>query len=618
MQKRAKTHKKTVPSHTINQGAQGKGKTCPKRPSAAHKNADKQGRSRKRTSVTRARGYCGCEWLDIPYSEQLMRKDEYMRELFEPLVTQQGKNCADLLRSIVPMKCTKDRTLCGIPRCFRHKVATPFAPLSVPFASLASKSNSKVQTCAHMSGIACGFFEPGTHHIIPCDFCPSEVPGARKILNFIAKDAARLGIKAYNENTQIGILRHAILRYSRSCNEIMLVIVTRTRNFAQKKLLVQDILSAYPHITTVVQNVNPKNTNAMLGSYNVVLFGSGKIHDKLLGCTFEIGPVSFFQTNPEQTEILYQTAIDGIKRICDTDKNSSGTDKSSCDTLSYVSHGASIDSKRLDTSGLECAHGKAQQVTPEQADKHTIRIMDAYCGCGTIGICVANQIKNALVIGFDQVEDSIERAKKNRRLNHLKTRCVYSCEDATRFMQDFAYANNGASRFEAIIMDPPRAGSTPEFIKAAAALKPLCIAYISCNPQTQVRDLAEFYRCGYSVESITPVDMFPHTPHTESACLLTRQNVKEHLYVDVDVDMKDLKREKLPPKPVYKQIQAYVLEKYGLKVSPLYIATLKNELGLEKQFSYEKEGMAAKNRPQCPKDKHDAIIKAFKHFKMIS
>lgn len=538
-----------------------------------------------------------------------MRKDEYMRELFEPLVTQQGKNCADLLRSIVPMKCTKDRTLCGIPRCFRHKVATPFAPLSAPFASRASKSNSKVQTNAHMSGIACGFFEPGTHHIVPCDFCPSEVPDARNILNFIAKDAARLGIKAYNENTQIGILRHAILRFSRSCNEIMLVIVTRTRNFAQKKLLVQDILSAYPHITTVVQNVNPKNTNAMLGSYNVVLFGSGKIHDKLLGCTFEIGPVSFFQTNPEQTEILYQTAIDGIKRVCNTDKSTN-------DTLNYVSHGASIDSKRLDTSGLEHAHGKAQQVTPEQADKHTIRIMDAYCGCGTIGICVASQIKNALVIGFDQVEDSIERAKKNRRLNHLKTRCVYSCEDATRFMQDFAYASNGVSRFEAIIMDPPRAGSTPEFIKAAASLRPKCIAYISCNPQTQVRDLAEFYRCGYSVESITPVDMFPHTPHTESTCLLTRQNVKEHLYVDVD--MKDLKREKLPPKPVYKQIQAYVLEKYGLKVSPLYIATLKNELGLEKQFSYEKEGMAAKNRPQCPKDKHDAIIKAFKHFKMIS
>lgn len=542
MQKRAKTHKRTAPSHAINQSAQGKGKTCPKRPSAAHQNTDKQGGARKRTSVTRARGYCGCEWLDIPYSEQLMRKDEYMRELFEPLVTQQGKNCADLLHSIVPMKCTKDRTLCGMPRCFRHKVATPFAPLSAPFASRASKSNSRARTNAHMSGIACGFFEPGTHHIVPCNFCPSEVSGARKILNFIAKDAARLGIKAYNENTQIGILRHAILRFSRSCNEIMLVIVTRTRNFAQKKLLVQDILSAYPHITTVVQNVNPKNTNAMLGSYNVVLFGSGKIHDKLLGCTFEIGPVSFFQTNPEQTEILYQTAIDGIKRICDTDK-------SGCDTLSYVSHGAPIDSKRLDTSGLEYAHGKAQQVTPEQADKHTIRIMDAYCGCGTIGICVASQIKNALVIGFDQVEDSIERAKKNRRLNHLKTRCVYSCEDATRFMQDFAYANNGASRFEAIIMDPPRAGSTPEFIKAAASLKPKCIAYISCNPQTQVRDLAEFYRYGYRVESITPVDMFPHTPHTESVAILhhthphapkTQRNALTHDTCSQGIDVEGL------------------------------------------------------------------------------
>lgn len=608
MVKRAKAHKRTSPSPTINQGGQGKRQASPKRPGAAHKNADKQGGPRKRASATRARGYCGCEWLNIPYSEQLMRKNEYMRELFEPLVTQQGKNCADLLRSIVPMKCTKDRTLCGIPRCFRHKVATPFAPLSVPFASLASKSNSKVQTNARMSGIACGFFEPGTHHIIPCDFCPSEVPGARKILNFIAKDAARLGIKAYNENTQIGILRHAILRYSRSCNEIMLVIVTRTRNFAQKKLLVQDILSAFPHITTVVQNVNPKNTNAMLGNYNVVLFGSGKIHDKLLGCTFEIGPVSFFQTNPEQTEILYQTAIDGIKRVCNTDKSTS-------DTLNYVPHGAPINSKRLDTSALECKRGEAQQVTQEQTNQHIIRIMDAYCGCGTIGICVASQIKNAVVIGFDQVEDSIERAKKNRRLNHLKTRCVYSCEDATRFMQDFAHANNGVSRFKAIIMDPPRAGSTPEFIKAAASLKPLCIAYISCNPQTQVRDLAEFYRCGYSVESITPVDMFPHTPHVETVCLLTRKNVAG--YVNVDIDVKELKRDKLPPKATYKQIQAYVLDKYGLKVSTLNIATVKDELGLEKQFSYEKEGMAAKNRPQCPKEKHDVIIKAFKHFKLI-
>lgn len=515
MQKRAKAHKKTASSHAIHQGAQGKRQARPKRPSAALRNANKQVETRKRASVTRTRGYCGCEWLNIPYSEQLMRKDEYMRELFEPLVTQQGKSCADLLRSIVPMKCTKDRESHNMPRCFRHKVATPFAPLPASFASLASKSNSKVQTNARMSGIACGFFEPGTHHIIPCDFCPSEVPGARKILNFIAKDAARLGIKAYNENTQIGILRHAILRYSRSCNEIMLVIVTRTRNFAQKKLLVQDILSAFPHITTVVQNVNPKNTNAMLGNYNVVLFGSGKIHDKLLGCTFEIGPVSFFQTNPEQTEILYQTAIDGIKRVCNTGK-------SGCDTLNYVSHGAPINGKRLDTSALACTRGKAQQVTQEQADQHIIRIMDAYCGCGTIGICVASQIKNAVVIGFDQVEDSIERAKKNRRLNHLKTRCVYSCEDATRFMQDFAYANNGASRFEAIIMDPPRAGSTPEFIKAAASLGPKCIAYISCNPQTQVRDLAEFYRCGYSVESITPVDMFPHTPHVESVVLMSK------------------------------------------------------------------------------------------------
>lgn len=102
----------------------------------------------------------------------------------------------------------------------------------------------------------------------------------------------------------------------------------------------------------------------------------------------------------------------------------------------------------------------------------------------------------------------------------------------------------------------------------------------------------------------------------ESVCLLTRKNVAG--YVNVDIDVKKLKRDKLPPKATYKQIQAYVLDKYGLKVSTLNIATVKDELGLEKQFSYEKEGMAAKNRPQCPKEKHDAIVDAFRHFKMTS
>ncbi|WP_215523407.1 class I SAM-dependent RNA methyltransferase [Varibaculum prostatecancerukia] len=167
-----------------------------------------------------------------------------------------------------------------------------------------------------------------------------------------------------------------------------------------------------------------------------------------------------------------------------------------------------------------------------------------------------------------------------------------------------------------VIMDPPRSGAGQKVMAALARLEPERIIYVACDPAALARDLKVAVSHGYQVVSLQAYDLFPHTHHLETVCLLTRQNVKEHLYVDVD--MKDLKREKLPPKPTYKQIQAYVLEKYGLKVSPLYIATLKDGLGLEKQFSYEKEGMAAKNRPQCPKDKHDAIIKAFKHFKMIS
>nr|MCW1091123.1 23S rRNA (uracil-5-)-methyltransferase RumA [Streptococcus anginosus] len=123
-----------------------------------------------------------------------------------------------------------------------------------------------------------------------------------------------------------------------------------------------------------------------------------------------------------------------------------------------------------------------------------------------------------------------------------------------------------------------------------------------------------YQELGYKLTKVQPVDLFPMTHHVETVCLLTRKNVAG--YVNVDIDVKELKKDKLPPKPTYKQIQAYVLDKYGLKVSTLNIATVKDELGLEKQFSYEKGGMAAKNRPQCPKEKHDAIVDAFRYFKM--
>lgn len=471
----------------------------------------------KKTQPRKSSAYCGCEWLDVPYDLQLKRKNEYMRELFTDVLADQGTSCEETLQDIVAM----DTHGKEAPMHFRYKIATPFARAETSVIGQ-RKSRAKDRTqrgkdacalrkkAAKTSGIACGFYEPGTHHIVPCTDCPSEATGAREILNGIAEKAALLGIEAYDEDSCTGVLRHAILRISKSSGEIMLVLVTRVRNFPQKKALVRDILRAFPQITTVVQNVNARNTNAMLGSYNVTLFGPGKIRDTLLDCTFEIGPCSFFQTNPEQTETLYQVAIDDVRTCLE---------------------------KRSKEARKPRKRKPARAKAPHTAEM--LRIMDSYCGCGTIGICLASQLKNTVVLGIDQVEDSIERAKRNRKINHLGSRCVYSLDDATHFMQDFVYAANAEAephssaessedtrgctpRFDAIIMDPPRAGSTPEFIAGACALAPRCIVYISCNPRTQARDLAEFWRRGYKVKRITPVDMFPHTPHVETVVLMSR------------------------------------------------------------------------------------------------
>lgn len=422
--------------------------------------------------------YCGCPWLDVAYTEQLERKNAMCAELFSEWTAENP----DILEPIVGMKTQRDA-----PRAFRYKIATPFARVG-------AHSNNAVHTSkdAHKQ-IACGFYAPGTHDIVTCYTCPSEVAGARGVLNFIAQEAGKLGISAYDEDTHTGILRHAILRYSKYFDEAMLVIVTKQKLIPKRRLLVQRIRARFPYITTIVQNVNPRQTNAMLGNYCEVLYGTGVVHDKLLGCTFEIGPMSFYQTNPEQTEVLYQLAIgflrEGLKKR-----------------------------KR----GKKKSQGAKTQEKP-------VRILDAYCGCGTIGICAARALENVLVIGVDQVEDAIVRAEKNRKLNHLGTRCVFSCEDATTFMQDFAYADkiskkqsSAEKRFDAVVMDPPRAGSTPEFIAGVASLAPRCVVYISCNPKTQVQDLKEFEARGYEVKRICPVDMFPHTEHVETVVLMSR------------------------------------------------------------------------------------------------
>ena len=378
-----------------------------------------------------ARDCGGCEWLAVPYPIQLRRKQEQVAELLGGMAHEDDA-------TVDPIRGMKE------PVRYRHKAATPFA---------------------HARGgrVRCGFYAAGTHRIVPCDECLVEDPRARRILNAVARTAERLHIPPYDEDRGVGVLRHAVVRCGWKTDEVMLVLVTRVDELRSVDRLVNELRAVCPEVTTIVQNVNDRKTNAILGRRSRTLFGTGVMHDELLGCTFEIGPTSFYQTNPAQTEVLYELALEGV--------------------------------------------GPAS------------RVLDAYCGTGTIGICAAARHKTLQVIGVEQVKSAVACAQRNAEANNVADRCHFVAADATSWM-----AHEGRSqRFDAIIMDPPRAGSTPEFLNGVADLGPGRVVYVSCNVITQTRDLEILRSRGYGIERVTPVDMFPHTKHVESVVTLERR-----------------------------------------------------------------------------------------------
>ena len=373
----------------------------------------------------------GCEWLAVPYPIQLRRKGEYVRELFGEMAKQDGATIDDVRGMSEPVS-------------FRHKAATPFAP-------------------GKGGRLRCGFYAAGTHRIVSCHECLVEAPGAREVLDAVAHAAGKLRIPAYAEDQGTGVLRHAVLRQGHATDDAMLVLVTNGNALPHERKLVGALREACPQLTTIVQNVNTRRTNAILGRECRTLWGPGIMHDRLLGCEFEIGPTSFYQTNPAQTEVLYQLAIDG--------------------------------------AGLGDG----------------MRMLDAYCGTGTIGICAAASVGGVEVTGVEQVGGAVSCARRNAADNDVGERCRFVRADATDYIVREATAG---ARYDVVVMDPPRAGSTPEFLSAVVALGAERVSYVSCNIQTQARDLLILRERGYRLERVAPVDMFPHTKHVECVCSL--------------------------------------------------------------------------------------------------
>lgn len=403
--------------------------------------------------------------------------------------------------------------------------------------------------------VIAGTYEENSHRIVDTSDCMIEDSQCTDIINDIKGLIASFKYQPYDEDAGKGMIRHILLRKGFSTKEIMLVIVTAGVAFPSKNNFLKALCEKHPEITTIVQNINDRRTSMVLGKRNIVLKGKGYIEDVLCGCRFRISPTSFYQINHQQTEKLYKKAI----QLADISKK--------------------------DT------------------------VIDAYCGIGTIGIVASK--KAGKVIGVELNSEAVSDAKINASINNIKN-ATFVNADAGDFLVE--YAKN--AKADVVIMDPPRSGSTPEFLNSLLKIKPDRIVYISCGPDTQARDIKVLVKGGYKVTACQPFDLFPHTEHVETVCLLTREkSVKSYAYVDITPS--ELGMGGKVKKPTYKQIQAYVLETHGLKVSPLYIANVKDEFGLEKQFSYEEAGMSAKKRPNCPSEKRAAIIDALIHFGML-
>ena len=311
--------------------------------------------------------------------------------------------------------------------------------------------------------IISGIYEEGTHKVVPVESCQIENQEADKVIQTIRKLAKSFKIKIYNEDSGYGLLRHVLIRYGRVTGEMMVVLVAASPIFPSKNNFVKALRKEHPEITTVVLNINDKSTSMVLGERNIILYGKGYIEDELCGCRFRISPNSFYQVNPVQTEVLYQKAIS--------------------------------------LAGLS---GKE-------------KVIDAYCGIGTIGLIAASHCKE--VIGIELNKEAVKDAIGNAKRNSIKNVRFYQ-GDAGDFLVSMAQKGEKA---DVVFMDPPRAGSSEKFMESAVKMGPEKIVYISCNPDTLERDLKYLTRKGYQVDRICPVDMFPFTDNIENVCLLSRK-----------------------------------------------------------------------------------------------
>ena len=403
-----------------------------------------------------------------------------------------------------------------------------------------------------------GFYAGRTHRIVPCPDCKLQPSLLNAIGNTLCAffDAHR--IQPYDEQSGKGLVRHIFLRRGVHSGQIMVCLVCTRPKIPHSDELVQQLCAQFPEITTILLNVNAKDTNVILGHETLSLYGPGFIEDTLQGVPVRLGPLSFYQVNTLAAEQLYRIAAD------------------------YA------------------------QLTPNDL------LLDLYCGMGTIGLSMVDSCRE--LIGVEIVPEAIDSAKANaaRMGDAVAAKSRFFCADAGQAATQLAAEGLHP---DVIILDPPRKGCDEATLSAVVKMSPRRVVYVSCNPSTAARDAKWLTAHGYHAEKVQPVDLFPRTKHCEAVLLLSKLNVDRHIEVEVSMDELDVTAAE--SKATYNEIREHVWEHHQLKVSNLFIAQVKQKYGIIERENYNKPKSENAKQPKCPKEKEDAIVEALRHFQMI-
>ena len=389
-----------------------------------------------------------------------------------------------------------------------------------------------------------GYFAGRTHSIVEFDDCIIGIKENKTVLQTVLDFMEKYSVDAYNEEDGSGIVRHVLIRKGFATGELMVCIVINTNNLPYSDKLVESLCAALgSDLKSVSININKKNTNVILGEKTVTLYGNGYIEDYIGDVKFRISPQSFYQVNPVQTKKLY--------------------------------------SKALEYAAL----------TGEET------VWDMYCGIGTISLFLAKSAK--FVYGVEIVDAAIQNARENTKLNNIEN--VKFFVGKAEEVITGEYENGNIRDIDVIVVDPPRKGLDKLAIDTMLKLLPKRIVYVSCDSSTLARDLKLLCEKEYELKKLTVVDQFSRSYHTEMVALLSKLDVDKHIDVEIKLDELDLTSAE--SKASYAQIKEYILEKFDLKVSTLYIAHIKKKCGIVLRENYNKSKKDKQVIPQCTPEK---------------